>query len=161
MRPAGPVTPTNAALLFCDTLTGVGASIIGTENEAILTRLVPYNAIGPDLAVASATEEDGTSDTWWLQVHGICADSVDLGGFFQLTYSHESERDSEGPNNATVNCPPGKHVIGAGGEVIGGANSVVLDDIEPSGDLHSVHAAAYETGPYGDTWSVKAYAICV
>jgi hypothetical protein len=76
--------------------------------------------------------------------------------------SVESLINSIAAKSATVSCPSGKKVIGAGGQINTAASGqVVLDEITPLPNLTGVSVVGVETGG-GTTsnWSVKAYAIC-
>jgi hypothetical protein len=62
---------------------------------------------------------------------------------------------------ATVTCPGGKKVVGAGADVTPGFGEVVIDDIRPSDDLRSVKVLAREQeGGSANTWFVQARATC-
>jgi hypothetical protein len=71
-----------------------------------------------------------------------------------------SVSDSRASKSATATCPPGKRVLGAGGE-LDGLGQVVMDDMTPSKDLTSVRVVGHEDDD-GTTanWSVTAYAVC-
>jgi hypothetical protein len=72
-----------------------------------------------------------------------------------------SSASSSSNKSATVPCPTGKRVVGAGGELAGGGGEVVLGLVRPNATLTSVTAQGREdeNGTASD-WSVRAFAIC-
>ena len=75
-----------------------------------------------------------------------------------------SSAQSSSNKSATVTCPAGKQVIGAGADTSvfsPSPASLILDDIAPNPTLTSVTASAVESGA-GTTanWSVNALALC-
>lgn len=62
--------------------------------------------------------------------------------------------------NVTVTCPPGRFVIGAGANVIGGGNEVALEQISPDVGLRTLTVRASEVDPTPALWSVRAVAQC-
>lgn len=76
--------------------------------------------------------------------------------------SVETVANSNPVKTATVSCPPGKQVVGAGGAIIGAATGLVmLEDVTPLPNLSGVNVVAAEIG-YGTgvNWSLRAYATC-
>jgi hypothetical protein len=77
--------------------------------------------------------------------------------------SATSAASSEARKSVTVYCPPGRKVIGTGGQLKGRADSVAaIEGITPLADLSGVTLTGVEIGagtPFN--WSVEAFAICV
>lgn len=73
--------------------------------------------------------------------------------------SMESDYDSSFDKNAVANCPPGKRVTGAGGDLFGGWGDVVVDNIAVLGPT-SVGVRVEEDSSYTGNWEVIARAIC-
>jgi hypothetical protein len=75
-----------------------------------------------------------------------------------------SASDSVSPKEITVDCPAGKRTIGTGAVIIGAEGHVLIDEIVPSAATTvpgNVFVNAAEEEPTtGDSWSVRAYAIC-
>jgi hypothetical protein len=69
--------------------------------------------------------------------------------------------DNSSNKSVTATCPPGKRVVGAGGDVTPGDGDVLIDDIRPKSDLTGVIVSAREdeTGTTA-SWQVNALAIC-
>jgi hypothetical protein len=68
--------------------------------------------------------------------------------------------DSVSPKVATATCPKSDTVIGAGGDISGGAGKVALEQVQPDLKTRSVTVTAAETDPIPLKWSVRAKAIC-
>ena len=62
----------------------------------------------------------------------------------------------------SASCPAGKHLIGTGGEVLGGGGEVILDDLRADTALTRTTVTGFEdqTG-FDPDWRVAAYAICI
>ena len=63
--------------------------------------------------------------------------------------------------SATVACPAGKQVLGAGGDVTPGNGDVLIDDVRPSADLRPHERDGQRARGRDQDWSVTAFAICV
>lgn len=83
----------------------------------------------------------------------------------------ESVSNSVSPKALSATCPPGKRVIGASGEIIGGVDGVapdlltdvVIREITPSGPASapvSANVVGIEEDATNAPWSVVAYAVC-
>jgi hypothetical protein len=79
--------------------------------------------------------------------------------------------NSNSPKSANASCPPGKRVIGGGGQHVGGVTGtdpngltdVVIDQIAPSDENTvpgNVLVSAFEEEPTNASWSVNAFALC-
>jgi hypothetical protein len=139
---------------------GAGGQInIAASGAAALDEITPL----PNLSgvnVVGVETGAGTASNWSVKAYAICANSAAIAGL-QLV-SVESPINSTAAKSATVSCPAGKKVIGAGGQINTAASGrVALDEITPLPNLSGVNVVGVETG--GGTagnWSVKAYAIC-
>jgi hypothetical protein len=95
-------------------------------------------------------------DSWSLTLQEICATT--FAG--QTIASGTTSPDSLDEQSATVTCPSGLRVIGAGGEV-DGSSSVMLEAIRPNSTLTSVTVLGHEAeGGTPDFWNMTAYAVC-
>jgi hypothetical protein len=75
------------------------------------------------------------------------------------TYIHLSTKNSD-DKTVTINCPKGKKVIDAGGEIESGYGKVIMDDVFPDPDLNFVSVTGLETDSYGTSWSAEAVVTC-
>jgi len=71
------------------------------------------------------------------------------------TYIHLSTKNSD-DKTVTINCPKGKKVIDAGGEIESGYGKVIMDDVFPDPDLNFVSVTGLETDAYGASWRRSA-----
>ena len=60
----------------------------------------------------------------------------------------------------TANCPAGKKVVGAGGEILSGNGYVLITDVIPNQSLTSVTVQGGENSAWTYNWQVRAYAMC-
>jgi hypothetical protein len=137
---------------------GGGAEIIGPQSAVALNSITPVPSLAAVTAVASEIGPVGTNGNWQLKSYAVCASRPPGGS--QLV-SVETALDSTSPKNPTVNCPAGKKVLGAGGQINGAQDAVALTSVTPLPSLGGVTTVATELG--GGTnasWSVKSYAIC-
>jgi hypothetical protein len=74
--------------------------------------------------------------------------------------SKPSASNSVSSKVATAICPKFFTVIGAGGDISGGAGKVALEQVLPDLKTRSVKVTAAETDPIPLNWSVRAKAIC-
>jgi hypothetical protein len=136
-------------------LIGGGAETSGGLGEVVIDDLTP-NENQDTLAAFGFEDADGTPQNWTITAHAICANPLPGLQVVPLTTSANT-----GPKTATVSCPVGKKVVGAGGDITGGRGRVVMDDITPDATLTNVRVSAHngQAGPIGD-WFLRAYAIC-
>jgi hypothetical protein len=66
---------------------------------------------------------------------------------------------SDSSRLTTVTCPAGKKVVGGGGQVVGGAGDVALDESYPL-NATAWRAVANETNATAAAWFLSAYAVC-
>ncbi|MDW5325631.1 hypothetical protein [Plantactinospora sp. KLBMP9567] len=135
---------------------GLGAEMSGGMGRVVIDDLRP----SADLTkVTVAGMEDGGTDylkEWMMVGKAICATPpaglVRVTGFGVL--------DSQTPKTATVRCPDGKRVHGVGGEIDNGQGRVRMTAMWASSSTTVTVTGAEEEGGYGNSWAVKAYAIC-
>ncbi len=71
-----------------------------------------------------------------------------------------SVSDSSASKEVLAQCPAGTRVLGGGGTINGGGNSVHFIRLQPFGNTNQFAVGAMEEGFYNGNWSVTAYAIC-
>jgi hypothetical protein len=109
-------------------------------------------------AEAGAHEDQaGTTSNWRLTAYGVCGQPMPG---HQVVW-RGSDWGSLETRNASVSCPEGLVVIGAGARIRGADGRVKVDEIRPGYLLRSVevHASEDEVGT-SSNWDVLAYAIC-
>jgi hypothetical protein len=116
----------------------------------------PNSTLTEVTATAHETEE-GTASNWTVDAFAVCASRP--AGLRRVTRSSAMGSDEFAQTTAT--CPAGTHLIGTGGEVVGGAGEVMLDDLRADSALTKTTVTGFEdhTGLDPD-WRVTAYAIC-
>ena len=104
----------------------------------------------------SAVEDQvGTPQFWAVQAYAIC--SVPLPGLEIV--SATGAAGSGGFQGKSVDCAPGKNVIGVGGRINGGAGQVSLS----TQALFAARASASgleDRDGFAGNWSVTAFAVC-
>ena len=93
-----------------------------------------------------------------MTAYAVCA--VAPSGLQRVTAT--SVPGSDEFASTSVSCPAGKHLVGTGGEVVGGLGEVLLDEVSADAALTRTKVAGFEdqTG-FDHDWRVTAYAICV
>ncbi|MEN3614426.1 hypothetical protein AAH979_33415 [Plantactinospora sp. ZYX-F-223] len=135
---------------------GLGADMAGGMGRVVIDDLRP----SADLTkITVAGMEDGGPDyldSWSMVGKAVCATPpaglVRVTGFGTL--------DSQTPKTATARCPEGKRVHGVGGEIDNGQGEVRMTAMWASSSTTVTVTGAEEEGGYGNSWAVKAYAIC-
>lgn len=138
-------------------LLGAGGDIVGAPGQVEMDDIIP-NAALTSVSVRGLEDQNGASATWRVGAYAICANPV--AGLVRIVAT--SVTDSADGKAATATCPAGKQVTGVGGDNIGGAGQVVMDDFIPyPNPATSVQVLGNEdeTGTTAN-WSVTAYAIC-
>lgn len=115
-----------------------------------LTRL--FMAVATTLALAAGTVA--------TVLTGPAAQATTALANVVVVTSPPSGPDSVSPKVATATCPKFYTVIGAGGDISGGAGKVALEQVQPNLKTRSVKVTAAETDPIPLNWSVRAKAIC-
>ncbi|MFY1689258.1 hypothetical protein [Plantactinospora sp. WMMB782] len=135
---------------------GLGAEMSGGLGRVVIDDLRP-NADLTGITVAGM--EDGGPDylgKWTMVGKAICATPpaglVRITGFGVL--------DSTTPKTAVARCPEGKRVHGVGGEIDNGQGEVRMTAMWANSSTTVTVTGAEEEGGYGNSWAVKAYAIC-
>jgi hypothetical protein len=166
---AGPLDSANAksATVTCPAGTrvtgagGEGASVDAAGDEWYWAP----QAIRPDAALTSVTVDardapgKAGDPAWQPRAWAVCAPPP--RGLQRVAATAESTPDGE-LAAVSARCPAGKHVVGVGGEVIGGQDQVGLEDLHPDAAL--TRAAVVGTRREDSSllgWSARAYAICV
>jgi hypothetical protein len=111
--------------------------------------------IGSTSVMVSAYETDGTPANWVVHAVAECADPLP-GQTVRFQPSALNSVDK----TATVNCPAGTNVIGAGVQTDNGQGDVIIDRIAPNAGLTSVTVAGEEDTPITRNWQIFAYAVC-
>lgn len=162
------VGPSNSRNKHLTAVCPPGKRVVGaggrTSNisQVVMNDLVPNPELTKVL-VRGSEDGDGTDSDWFLRASAICANP--LPGL--KLFHGASELGSAPSAFARATCPPGKAVLGTGGEISAGpsglpvAGQVVLDDLTPNSQLTEVTVTGREDqdGAPGD-WRVHAYAIC-
>jgi hypothetical protein len=134
-------------------VTGGGGDITGGGGQVVLDELRPF-ATG--FRVTAFEDETGISSNWFLRAYAICA--TPLPGQ-ELVFAASPSTSST--KSVTAACPPGKRLIGAGGDVNAGSGEVMLTGIAPNPALTGVTATAFEDQTGVPTnWTVSAFAVC-
>jgi hypothetical protein len=138
---------------------GAGGNVTGAGGGQIV-----IDDLTPDEGLTSVTltafeDESGTAANWGLRAWAICA--VAPSGLERVAASSPSDSTTE--KFVPANCPLGKQVIGAGGDITAGVaeGEIVIDDLVPSPGLTNVIVRGIEDESLTtEPWSVTAYAIC-
>lgn len=135
-------------------LVGAGAELYGAQGQAIIDDITPSADLS-HLTVTGIEDGDGTTRNWSVSSYATCADP--LPGLQRV-----GSWSGTGHPSATASCPTDKQLIGIGGEISGGNGGVVMEHIRDSWPLRgtTVFAARAGGGPFPDTASVYAWAIC-
>ncbi len=137
-------------------LLGSGAEILGAPSQVLLDGQLPNPGLTA-VTVNALEDETGTSATWSIKAHAICADPIP--GLQRVLVTGAT--DSVANKVVTAPCPAGKSVIGLGGTINSPNGQVVLDAVFPDLDMTNANISAFEDGTGNDaTWSLTAYAIC-
>ena len=141
---------------------GGGAYVGNGAGEVHVDILRPVTTPTGDSFLANASvanRPDGTSwrGSWFLVVYAICGAAPPGLQYISAT----STSGFATTRSATVSCPSGKRVIGAGGQISPAFGTVILDEVAPSTGLTSVRVAAYGgAAPSSLPWRVEAFAVC-
>ena len=106
--------------------------------------------------VQALEDEDGAPGVWHVHAYAACA--TPPPGLERVAVTSAS---TSADKSVTAPCPAGKALLGAGGEITGGAGQVALDAIKPAFALSGATVAgAEDENGFSGSWSVTAYAIC-
>jgi hypothetical protein len=128
---------------------GTGAELTGARGDVVIDFLRPTATT----VIAGGTEIGNSPRNWNVRAYAICANP--LPGLEIVTKGSAINSDNK---FATAICPAGKVVTGAGAEIGGAVNGVVIDDLRPTAT--TVTATAFEHGNVAPNWFILAYAIC-
>lgn len=132
---------------------GTGAVINDGGRHVGLSHVLPTPAVPTHVAAVAHEDETGYGGSWSITSWAVCADP--LPGYQRIVGTPTTF-----PTSASVGCPPGTEIHGAGGYVNGGWGQVRLVGVYPV-LLAGGYALAQtdETG-YGGAWSPVAVIIC-
>ena len=141
---------------------GAGIDVSGGAGRVAAFDVIPGRS-DPFFAYAGAhTISNQSADSWNISAQAICVTAFPN----QAPTSVASVNDSEAEKSATVTCPAGLRVIGAGGGINHGdptlvPANLVLETVRPNSALTEVTATAHETEEgTASSWIVDAYAVC-
>jgi hypothetical protein len=138
-------------------LLGAGGDIVGAPGQVEMDDIIPNSAL-TSVSVRGLEDQNGATANWRVGAYAICANPVQ--GLVRIVA--QSATNSVNGKAATATCPAGKQVTGVGGDIVGGAGQVVMDDFIPFPNPPTsvqVLGNEDETGTTA-SWSVTAYAIC-
>jgi hypothetical protein len=152
--PSSSATKTLSVTCPGQVLLGGGGDTTGALGEVAL-RNISASAFG-DLRVDAVEIGPGTPTSWNLGARGICSSS--LPGIGTVTSTSPSNSSTK---TASVACPAGTRVLGAGGGVSAANGQVILDGLGPNTGLTAASATGVEVqGGYAGDWTVRVDAIC-
>ena len=135
---------------------GISADPASPPFGQVHVRLMERLANSIFASAAANEDETGFAGDWGPVAYAFCATSSSA---YQAVIA-DSPPNSD-PGSATATCPGDKHLLSAGGSIVGGAGQVVMDDVRPDAALKSVTVTGLEDeNGYSEDWSVRAYAIC-
>lgn len=150
-----------AATAVCPTgkkLVGTGANVNSGGGQVRVYQIEPAVNLN-HVTVRAIEQPGGTTAEWSVTAYAVCT-SLNLTGLKREIGT--SAFTSASPKSATVNCPPGKTLLGTAAMIVPfGVQGVVIDDIVPHPGLNAVTVWAFEgQGGTPADWSVRAFAIC-
>ena len=133
---------------------GGGGRVNGGQHVVITQQQPVHSSI--DTFVVSAVEDPvGTAQFWAVQAYAIC--SVPLPGLEIV--SAIGPVGSFGFQGQSVDCAPGKNVLGVGGRINNGAGQVSLNTQALFPQRASASGVEDRDG-FSGNWSVTTYAVC-
>jgi len=137
-------------------LIGTGGELTDAAGEVVMDAITPGSTL-TSVRVKGYEDDTGAAANWSVTAYAICANP--LPGLQRVTATQVSQSAFSSGANAV--CPPGKKVIGTGGNFSGGFGQVVMDDIAPDPTLTSLSVIGYEDdNGTAANWTTRAYAIC-
>ena len=145
------------ALAQCPAGTRVigGGGRVNGGQHVVITRQQPFHGVNDTFVVSAQEDQTGTAQFWAVQAFAIC--SVPLPGLEIVSAAGLS--GSSGFQGKSVDCGPGKNVLGVGGRIIGGAGQVSLNTQALFPNRASAGGLEDSDG-FSGQWSVTAYAVC-
>ena len=141
---------------------GFGGRVDGGAGQIHLTNLVrDSNGTVDFTSIAGQEDANGFAGAWTVTAFAVCA-SVPAN----FTPASATTPPSSVNKSATVSCPAGTLVHGAGGQLTPTASglvnrSLVIDNIAIDAQLRSVTVRAVEDeAGTGASWSLRAFALC-
>jgi hypothetical protein len=132
-------------------LVGTGGDITGGLGAVGMT-LTPEPFSTEVFAVENPT---GTNGNWFINAYSICADPLPGLQIVEAVGPSSSKN-----KHMTAKCPPGKRLVGAGGNVTD-QSRVVMPALEPDPELTKVLVRGAEgQGGTDFDWLIRAYAVC-
>ena len=92
------------------------------------------------MTVSGHEEEGGTDINWGVTAYAVCA--VAPIGLQRVTATSVAGSDEFA--RTSVSCPAGKHLVGTGGEVVGGLGQVMLDEVSADPGLTRTQVTGFE-----------------
>jgi hypothetical protein len=136
---------------------GAGAELNGGQGQVTLDDVIPKTTT---VDVRAREDRDGLATNWSVTAYAVCANPLPGLEIVPKT----SATDSFASKSIAANCPPGKKLLGGGGEITfgSGGTEVVLTEVRPNGStLTSMIAGASEIqGGSTRNWNLTAYAVC-
>lgn len=123
------------------------------------TRIIPTRWLARPV-MAAATTLALAAGTVATVLTGPTAQAASGLSNVVVVTSAPSASNTTSPKTATAICPKFYTVIGAGGDISGGAGKVTLEQVRPDLKTRSVQVTGAETDPIPLKWSVRAKAIC-
>jgi len=148
-KTVNPMCPANKVL------TGVGYQLLNANGQVFPNQVTPNAALNG--AQISATASAGFGGAWSLTGYAICA-TVPAGAAPQRVALAGPINMASPKSVTTPVCQAGKDLVGLGGELVGGAGNVILDQITPNAQLTSATTRGNAFAPAN--WGVIAYGVC-
>jgi hypothetical protein len=156
-------TPQNT-ISFCigQPEVGFGGRVDRGVGQIHLTNLVrDTNGTVDFTSIAGQEDANGFAGAWTVTAFAVCANTP-----AKFTGVSATTPPSSANKSATVSCPAGTRVHGAGGQLTPAASgqvnrSLVIDNIAIDAQIGSVTVRAVEDeAGTATTWSVRAFALC-
>jgi hypothetical protein len=148
---SGPNKPVFMSCPSGKLATGVGADINAGSGQ-VLFNVFDVSSSG-GVIVQGTEDETGFSGPWSVTAYAICAPVARR----ESTTSFASSD----PKNVNLTCASdGQQVTGLGGEVISGAQEVVLDRLRPDPPNNALATAFEDEGGFAGSWQLSSNAVC-
>jgi len=137
---------------------GGGGKVNNPANHVALVGVTPLST-GGKITAEIRTDTPGYTGTWTVTSYAVCAPTPPG---YQVVFALSTGGPSDTTKVATITCPAGKRVHGAGATVRSGApTGLGLQVMYPFNALDEVEASAVETTPTDVDWQpIVAVAIC-
>lgn len=112
---------------------------------------------GPvNTSVVAVENRVGTFADWFIRAYSICADPLPGLQIVQV----DGPSNSKDNKHITAACPPGKRLVGAGGDTPRNNVDQIVNGLIPNPELTKVIVRGAERDRTTDDWFVRAYAVC-